>query len=248
MAGEESTSNAICEVCPLLACKGLRAPDDVTRKWLQAFRTGELSFRRGETVLAQGAWSTSVMTLLSGILLRYRLLEDGRRQVVNFMFPGDLVGLQGAFDEPLLHGVEAQTDVILCHFQRERFFDLVISQPRLAYDVTWQSACEEGALEDHLVALGRRSARERMAYLAAFLVNRAEGTGMCEGGVLRLAISQGVIADMLGLSLVHTNRTMQWLRKAGLVVWDQTSIAIPDMDRTCDFAHFDRNQPPRPYV
>jgi CRP-like cAMP-binding protein len=248
VAGDDNAANIICEACPLLACKGLRAPDDATRTWLREFRTGSLAFRRGETVLAQGTWSTAVMTLLSGIMMRYRLLEDGRRQVVNFMFPGDLVGLQGAFDEPLLHGIEAQTDVVLCHFQRERFFELVVSQPRLAYDVTWQAACEEGALEDHLVALGRRSARERMAYLAAFLVNRGEDTGVCDDGILRLSVSQSVIADMLGLSLVHTNRTMQWLRKNGLVEWTQSSIAIPDMDRTCDFAHFERNQPPRPYV
>lgn len=248
MATARQAQQFPCITCPLLACEGLRPPDPEQRAWLQAFKAGEIRVAKGDTVLAQGAWSTGVFTLLSGMLVRYRLLEDGRRQIINFMFPGDLVGLQGAFDDPLLHGVEALTPALLCHFPRDRFFDLVTSHPRLSFDVTWLAAKEEAALEEHIVALGQRSARERIAYLALFLVQRGIDTGMTRDGVLEIAVNQSQIADMLGLSLVHTNRTLQALRRAELVSWTASEISIPDMATARAFAHFDAGHSPRPFI
>lgn len=248
MANGKATKQVPCLACPLLACVGLNPPDTVQREWLQTFKSGEAHLERGEPLLAQGSWTTGVFTLLSGVLVRFRLLEDGRRQILNFMFPGDLVGLQGAFDEPLGHGVEALTAATLCHFPRDRFFELVTRHPRLAFDVTWLAAKEEAALEGHLVSLGQRSARERIAYLALFLVQRAIDTGVARDGVLEMTVTQSQIADMLGLSLVHTNRTLQGLRRDRLVLWNLATIEIPDMERARAFAHFEETSSQRPYI
>jgi len=237
-----------CAACPLLACEGLRAPDADQREWLQAFKSGEVSLIRGEPLLSQGSWSTGVFTLLAGVLVRFRLLEDGRRQILNFMFPGDLVGMQGAFDDPLGYSVEALTSATLCHFPRDRFFELVTNHPRLSFDITWLAAKEEAALEEHLVALGQRSARERITYLAIFLVQRGIDTGAANGTTLDLTVTQSQIADMLGLSLVHINRTLRSLRSEGLVRWDLSRIEILDMEQACDFAHFEISATPRPYI
>ena len=117
---------------------------------------------------------------------------------------GDLVGLQGAFDEPSTHSVEALLASRLCVFHRPKFENLIAKHPRLGYDVIWMAAEEESALEEHLVALGRRSAKERVAYLAVFLMDRAKGVDMAgDDNRLALPIRQAQIADMLGLSLVH---------------------------------------------
>ncbi len=181
--------------------------------------------------------------------IRFRLLEDGRRQIVNFLFPGDLVGLQAALGEPLSHGVEALTPATLCVFARERFPELIRLHPELGYDVIWLAAKEEEALAEHLVTLGQRTARERIAYLAVFLVQRAMETGMARGASVTLSVTQTQIADMLGLSLVHTNRTLQALRQANLIGWNLSEIQIPDLQAARDFAQFD--QPParqRPYI
>lgn len=239
-----------CRACPLTSAPGLKAPDETQRAWIEAFKAGEVSYAKGETVLRQGARATRLYTLLSGMLVRFRLLEDGRRQILNFMFPGDLVGLQSAFDAELAHGAEALTDARLCAFPRDRFFELAMSHPRLSFDLTWLAAREEAALEEHLVALGQRNARERMTYLAVYLVQRGIDTGVAgPDGVLRLTVTQGQIADMLGLSLVHTNRSMQALRRAGLVHWTATAIAVPDMAAARIFAQMDLAPPPqRPYI
>lgn len=245
-----SSTEARCEACPLMACEGLRHPPAELRNWIATFRQGEARFVRGEQVFAQGSRPRHLYTVLSGVLMRTRLLEDGRRQVINFMFPGDFIGLQAALDGEMSHAVEAVTSVTLCMFARERFFEMATSQPRLSFDLTWLAAHEEAALEEHVVSLGQRNARERMTALAVFLVQRGMDTGMAPNGVLAMTVTQGQIADMLGLSLVHTNRTLQALRRLELVDWTINSIRIPDMVAARDFAGIDDSalRSPRPYI
>lgn len=239
-----------CEACPLVSCEGLRQPPAELRQWIAAFRQGELRLCRGEQVFDQGSRPVHLYTVLTGVLMRTRLLEDGRRQVINFMFPGDFLGLQATLDGEMSHAVEAVTSTTLCVFARDRFFEMVASQPRLAFDMTWLAAHEEAALEEHIVSLGQRNARERMTALAVFLVQRAYDTGLAPDGVLNMTVTQGQIADMLGLSLVHTNRTMQTLRRLQLVDWTINAISIPDMEAARRFAGIDSKSVdlPRPYI
>src|SRR5215212_7508702 len=193
-----------CVLCPLATCRGLRPLNSIQVDYMERFKKGELSVDRGTQVLVQGQRSAHVFTLLDGVLIRFKLLEDGRRQIVNFMFPGDLIGLQAAMGAPLAHGVEALTGSRLCVFARDRFAELSKSRPELGYDGVWLAAKEEEGLEEHLVALGQRTARERIAYLAVFLMQRAIETGLAQGNSVALSVTQTQIADMLGLSLVHT--------------------------------------------
>ena len=239
-----------CTSCPLLACPGLRKHSQQELEYIDTFKKGEVIADRGETILRQGSERKALYTVMEGILIRYRSLEDGRRQIVNFMFPGDLVGLQGMFDEPASHTVEALLPARLCVFDHKQFFDLIVNQPRLGYDITWLGAKEETALEEHIVALGRRSAKERVAYLAVWLLERAIGTCMAENeDTLKVPITQTQIADMLGLSLVHTNRTIKALERDGLVNWRQGEIQVPNLDAAVDFAQFERTKmPPRPFI
>ncbi|MDP3674601.1 MAG: Crp/Fnr family transcriptional regulator [Novosphingobium sp.] len=233
----------------MAGCRGLRPLNSIQVEYMERFKKGELSVDRGTQVLVQGQRSAHVFTLLEGVLIRFKLLEDGRRQIVNFMFPGDLIGLQAAMGEPLAHGVEALTGARLCVFARDRFAELIKNHPELGYDVIWLAAKEEEALEEHLVALGQRTARERIAYLAVFLVQRAIETGLSEGHSVALSVTQTQIADMLGLSLVHTNRTMQALRQANLISWNFNEIQIGDMDAAREFARFDQPEATRrPYL
>lgn len=239
-----------CRNCPLAACPGLRThePDDIP--YLEGFKTGEVRAERGEVLIEQDISRGGLFTVLDGVMMRYRLLEDSRRQIVNFMFPGDLVGLQAAFGEAANHSVEALLPARLCTFDNARFFDLFVARPGLGYDITWLAAKEETALEEHLVALGRRSAKERLAYLAVWLVQRARATCMADGrNRLEVTITQTQIADMLGLSLVHTNRTIKALERENRVLWRQGAIEIPDLSAAADFAHLDLSaERPRPYL
>ena len=229
-----------CRQCPLAACPGLRPHEPEEIPHIERFKIGEVKLARGELLIEQDITRGGLYTLLDGVMMRYRSLEDGRRQIVNIVFPGDLVGLQGAFGEPASHSVEALLPSRLCVFDSANYYDLIVAQPSLGYDITWLAAKEELALEEHLVALGRRSAKERVAYLAVWLIQRARGTCMAAGhNRLEVTITQAQIADMLGLSLVHTNRTVKALEREGLVNWRQGAIEVPDLAATATFAHSD---------
>lgn len=239
-----------CTRCPLAGCPGLRAHEPAEIPHIEAFKKGEVRIERGEVLIEETVTRGGLFTLLDGIMMRYRTLEDGRRQIVNIMFPGDLVGLQGAFGDPASHSAEALMPSRLCVFDGARYHDLIVAQPSLGYDITWLAAKEEMALEEHLVALGRRSAKERVAYLAVWLVERARSTCMlAPDGRLPVTITQSQLADMLGLSLVHTNRTIKALERQNLVLWRQSGISVPDPEKTAEFAHFDTaKERPRPFI
>ena len=232
------------------ACTGLRELDPSQLAYMQEFKDGEIQLDRGDVLIEEGTSNTRLYTVLEGVLIRSRSLDDGRRQIVNFMFPGDLIGLQGAFDEPSSHAIEALVDARLCQFRRGDFERLIAQHPSLGYDITWLAAKEETALEGHIVSLGQRNARERVTYLAVWLLERALSTCLAsDSNVLALPITQAQIADMLGLSLVHTNRTIRQLEREGLVEWKSREIRIPDLDHTAEFAQYDRGAArARPFI
>lgn len=205
-----------CAACPLRKRDAFRpnTPDEIA--FIQGLKVGELSLRARDAILREGDIADRLYTLLSGWAFRYKTLPDGRRQILNFLLPGDLVGLQSKIFDEAAHGIEALTEVRLCCFSRDRVWDIFRSYPQLAFDVTWLGAHEESLVDDALFSVGRRSAAERVAALLLQLHQRATALGLGEGGVLRLPLTQVHIADALGLSDVHTNRTLQALRARGL--------------------------------
>ena len=96
-----------------------------------------------------------------GWAFRYKTLPDGRRQILNYALPSDLLGLQGSVNDEMQHSVEALTDMMLCVFPREKLWDLYSNHPTLAFDVTWIAAREEQMLDERLLNVGRRTAVER---------------------------------------------------------------------------------------
>jgi len=185
-------------------------------KFIEAFRTGTTAVKAGGTILYEQKPNGKLFTLYSGWAFRYKTLSDGRRQILNFLLPGDFIGLQQKFADGPMHGIEAVTDTSLCVFPRERLWELFRNFPNLGYDITWLAAREEGMVDDHLLTAGRRNATERVAMLLMHLFRRLERVGMAEGGMIEFPINQQHIADALGLSLVHTNKTLRRLRQLGL--------------------------------
>lgn len=211
-----------CQSCRLRQTGAFTAvqPDELA--FIEGFRTGTTSARAGSTLIHEQNPNGKLFTLYSGWAFRYKTLSDGRRQILNFLLPGDFIGLQQEFADGAMHGIEAVTDVSLCVFKRDGLWDLFRHHPSLGYDVTWMSAREEGFVDDGLLTAGRRNATERVAMLLMHLYRRLERIGLerkdvdGKGGSIEFPINQQHIADNLGLSLVHTNKTMRRLHKLGL--------------------------------
>jgi CRP-like cAMP-binding protein len=187
--------------------------------FVSRFKRGELSVEKGATVLVEGNHSAHLYTVLSGWGFRYKLLPDGRRQILNYVLPGDLIGLQGSLLGEMQHSVEALGPMLLCVFERDQLSTLYRNHPGLAYDITWIASREERMLDEALLSLGRRTALERAAYLLAFIHSRAAAVGLKTGKSVEMPITQQHVADTLGLSLVHTNKTIRKLADRGFLRW-----------------------------
>src|ERR1700710_182175 len=174
-----------CEKCPLRAVECLREFTAKELEFVSTFKTGELNVQAGTSILLQSTNSAHLYTVLSGWAFRYKTLPDGRRQILNYAMPSDLLGLQGSVNDEMQHSVEALTDVMLCVFPREKLWDLYTNYPTLAFDVTWIAAREEQILDEGLLSVGRRSAMERLAYLLLAIFERAEDIGLTKGNSIQ---------------------------------------------------------------
>lgn len=231
MASNPAQLTTPCAKCPLRALDVFRDRSPLDIDFLQDFKIGELTVGPGGAVLSEQAKSSHLFTILSGWAFRYKTLEDGRRQIINYALPGDFVGLQASISDVMGHGVETLTDAVLCVFPREKLWTIFNKDPQLAYDITWLAAREERTLDDQILSLGRRTALERTAYLLWFLFDKARDLGMVKRGKFNLPLRQTHLADTLGLSLVHTNKTLQKLRKMGLIELDEGCLKILDEEK-----------------
>ncbi|NMG38155.1 cyclic nucleotide-binding domain-containing protein [Chelativorans sp. ZYF759] len=238
-----------CQKCPLKDRKVFRDLTGDELNFISRFKKGELSVDKGGTVLAEGTRNPHLYTILKGWAFRYKLLTDGRRQIVNFAMPGDLVGLQGTLMGDMQHSVEALSPMLLCVFEREELLRLYEAHPALGYDVTWIAAREESILDENLLSVGRRSALERLAYLLSFIAERARDVGLFNGRPMEIPITQQHLADTLGLSLVHTNKTVRKLAQGKLLRWRDGGCEILDLERLEDLAGWSPVEfPPRPFI
>jgi CRP-like cAMP-binding protein len=216
-----------CKKCPLRGLPHFRefAADEL--EFVERFKTGELAVDAGSTILVEGSHSAHLFTVLTGWGFRYKMLEDGRRQILNYVLPGDLIGLQGTVMGEMQHSVEALSQITLCVFERNKLMALYNEHASLAFDLTWIAAREERILDEHLLSIGRRSALERAAYLLAYLYQRASALKLFNGRSF-LPITQQHIADTLGLSIVHTNKTLKKLASRGFIRWQERGCDVLD--------------------
>ncbi|MEP0323004.1 Crp/Fnr family transcriptional regulator [Bauldia litoralis] len=238
-----------CERCPLRNLEIFRPFKREELEFVSHLKTGELTAEAGTTIMAEGSHSAHLLTVLSGWGFRYKLLENGNRQILNVILPGDFIGLQGAIMDEMQHSVEALSDMFLCVFERERLWELYRDHPGLAFDITWLASREEQVLDEHLLNLGQRTAAARTAFLLLFLFSRAQDRGMTRGASVTFPLTQQHVADMLGLSLVHTNRTLNQLARKKLIAWQDRTLRLLDRDALADLANWDDTvSVQRPYI
>lgn len=238
-----------CDACLLRRMNGFRSMSTDEAKLISDFKSGEMRCEAGMNIISEGAFSPHLYTVLEGWGFRYKSLEDGRRQILNYLVPGDLIGLQGALLQEMDHSVEALTPMRLCVFERSRFLTIFEKSATLAYDVTWIASREERILDAHMLSLGQRTALERAAYLLVFLYFRGLRSGLLAPPNAQIPLSQNLIADTLGLSLVHTNKTLKRLAQRKLIVWRGRACEILDPEGLCTVAEWEPPAAaPRPLI
>ncbi|WP_264210625.1 Crp/Fnr family transcriptional regulator [Leisingera thetidis] len=234
-----------CQNCPLRK-RPVFAP--MSREeviFTQGFKSGELTVDAGTTILLEGSNSPQLYTVLNGMGTRYTTLENGRRQVINFLFPGDFAGLQASLMGEMKHSVEATTPMTLCVFRRAALYELFQKQPERAYHMTWIAAVEEHFLGETIASLGQRDASQRIAWALVRIYERLKSVGMEVKDTVPLPYRQQDLADALGLSLVHTNKMLKTLRDSKLTKWQNGSLTIRNLSALADVAMIELTAPER---
>jgi CRP/FNR family transcriptional regulator, anaerobic regulatory protein len=219
MAGTPRSDPTSCVDCPIRGLALFQPLSGEPLKAMQMHRLEQREFAAGTVLYTQDSHLDESYTLFQGWVMLYRTLGDGRRQVLRFALPGDFLGFQPDPTGPILHSAQALTPGTLCVFKRDSLMKMFREHPMLAIQMAWITSRDEATAHDHLTSLGRRPAKERMAQLFLELHHRLSARGPVEERAgIPIPLKQEHIADALGLTTIHVNRTLRALREAGLVV------------------------------
>jgi CRP-like cAMP-binding protein len=238
-----------CFECALRRTGAFKPINDLELAFINEMKRDHLVCPPGGEIIAAGQDQAELYTLYAGWAIRCKTLPDGRRQILNILLPGDLIGLQGAMFEAAAYSVEAITEVQLCLLPRRKMWSLFENMPELAFDVTWLGSREESIVDENLTSTGQRTAAERIAALIIQLYKRLNVLGMVVNGAMPFPLTQQHIADTLGLSLVHTNKSLAKLRKLGMFSQTNSTLLLSNPKALESLAqYFDEEVAKRPLI
>ncbi|MBP0445265.1 Crp/Fnr family transcriptional regulator [Roseomonas sp. SSH11] len=191
-----------------------------------------------EDIIREGERPQSVNLVLSGWACRYKYLEDGRRQIIAFLVPGDLCDNNFFLLRQMDHSIGALTPISIAQIPRHRIEEVSLHHPRVAQALSWEALTSMAIQREWTVSLGQRDAQERLAHLLCELYLRLRAVGLTDGTSCELPLRQAELADALGLSTVHVNRTLQELRASQLIMLKGKTLTIPDLNALRSVAQF----------
>ncbi|WP_245435323.1 Crp/Fnr family transcriptional regulator [Microvirga calopogonii] len=168
--------------------------------------------------------------VLSGLVCRYKILSDGRRQIMGFYIPGDIPDLQSLHLHVMDHSVGTLSTSSIALIPHENLRDLLGRYPNLAAALWRDTLIDAAIFREWMIGLGRRSAYQRIAHLLCELQVRMKAVGLASESGYELPLTQNELGDALGLSTVHVNRVLQDLRGEGVIVLRGGSLHIPDWE------------------
>jgi CRP-like cAMP-binding protein len=192
-----------------------------------------------EAYLVREGEPTSVCTLLlSGLAFRQKLVSDGSRQIISFHVPSEFLDLQNAMFNVADHNVQALTRATVAQISKTALLQLMEQRVDLRRAIWLDTLLESSVAREWVVNVGRRDARARIAHLLCELAMRMKLAGISDGEGYDFPLTQEQIADATGLTAVHTNRTLQALRRDGLISLGASKLVILDWDGLCEAGDF----------
>lgn len=192
-------------------------------------------------IVREGDPPTHVNLVLSGIASRYRMLEDGRRQIIGLFVPGDVCDARMFVLRTRDHSIAAISDVHVAHITKDAIVAATDGHPHISRAFWWNTLVEESIAREWIVSLGRRSAYERMAHLLCEYFIRMRAVGLVKDNSCFMPLTQAELADALGISVVHANRTLMALRAEGFIILRASQLLVLDLAGLMAAALFNPN-------
>ena len=221
---------AACPVRPLSICSGLSI-DELSD--LEKIVTN-IVVKAGAPIFDEGEAATHRYNLTSGCIRIYKLLGDGRRQIIGFLFPGDFLGL--AIEDEYAYGAEAVVESHLCRFPQRDLEDLISRYPALEKRLLGVTKHELAIAQEQMVLLGRKSAEEKVVTMLLTFSRRAQHRGQSENPVF-LPMTRADLGDYLGLTTETVSRTMTQLKTKGVIrLENDNHVRLMDMEKLDEMA------------
>lgn len=196
-------------------------------------------FPKDAYIVREGHEARDCALILRGFAFRQRLLRDGRRQIISFHIPSEFVDLENLLLPVADHNVQSLNRSEVAIIPRQALLQLASVRPSVGRAMWIDTLIDSAVFREWVVNVGRRDSRARIAHLLCELALRFRSAGLGNGDQLQFPLTQEQLADATGLTSVHTNRTLQGLRKDGLIQLTSGSLKILDWDGLCSVGDFE---------
>jgi CRP-like cAMP-binding protein len=193
----------------------------------------------GEYIVRDGEKPTDSCLLLSGFAFRHKLTGDGARQIMAIHMKGDVVDLQNSLLRSSDHNVQALTRIEVALIPVEAIQELAFTRPTVGKAMWYETLVDASIFREWTLNVGRRRADARTAHLLCEFALRLEVAGLGEQCDYELPMTQDQLADALGLTPVHVNRTLKALEKDGFIERTKRSVKIGNWENLAALGDFD---------
>jgi len=212
---------------------------DQDKEWLNGLVLRSEEFPANSDIIREGEMPAGVFVVIAGHACRYKILSDGSRQILDFMFPGDKTELYSLLLKASDHGIFTLGPTTIARIDRDRLIAEMFDHPHVTVALWWNALQREAILRERITAIGRRDAYARVAHLLCEMFERLALVGETVDHNYKLPVTQAELGDALGLSEVYANRMLRRLQNEKLIVSDRRILRIPDLDALKVAAAFD---------
>ncbi|CAO4141719.1 Nitrogen fixation regulation protein FixK [Methylorubrum aminovorans] len=207
---------------------------------LALFESGTRLAPSGADLICEGDRPEGMLAITEGFACRYKLRENGARQIMAYLIPGDVCDFESSVLDRMDHAVGTLSPCRIVRVAPEAARDLR-ARPALERGLRTAALVDEAILREWIMNLGRRSAVERLAHLFCELLVRMRAVGLAFGNSYDLPITQLDLADTTGMTSVHVNRSLGELKRAGLIERKGKRLTLCDLPRLMEMAEFRPN-------
>ncbi len=220
--------------------EGLSPFSQEDRELLAKTVIGERTVKAHKDIIREGESPDDVHLITSGFACRHKILPDGTRQIFAYLLPGDFCDLHVFILDVMDHAISTLSPCTVVDIPRKAILRLT-ERPAIARALWWATLVDESTLREAVVNMGRRPAEERVAHFICELLARLEVIGLVADNMFNLPITQAELGDTMGLSTVHVNRVLQYLRRQKLITFGKGSMNVLDVEALKRFSRFNPN-------
>ena len=184
--------------------------------------------KKAKDIIVEGYKYRVLHIVERGFAIRYKLLHSGKRQIVNVIMPGDIIGFPACFYEYAVFSVTAISEMSLHRVPLDDFVELCLSRARIATALLWFAAREAAIYAEHIADAGRREPLERLAHFVLEMLTRLQAIGAASEDSFVMPLSQEGVGDVIGLSGPHVNRMLAELKREGLIAMSGPEVKVLD--------------------